>query len=119
MTCPLFVILFIDLNHFFLSDYASEATTHASEATTHAGEATTHASEATTYAIEATTHASEAITHASEATTHASEDSGWPPSLDRPPLRFSSRIDLIIKIYHFWKWAGINILWVDYDMSGL
>ena len=58
MTRPLFVILFIDLNHFFLSDYASEATTYASEATTHASEATTHAS---------------------EATTHASKESGLPP----------------------------------------
>ena len=80
MTRPLFVILFIDLNQFFLSDYASEATTYASEETTHASEATTHASEATTHASEATTYASEAITHASEAITHASEESGWPPS---------------------------------------
>ena len=47
MTNLLFVILFIDLKHLFLSDYASEATTYASEATTHASEATTHASEAT------------------------------------------------------------------------
>jgi hypothetical protein len=53
MTRPLFVILFIDLNHFFLSDYASEATTYASEATTHASEAITHAIEAIT------THVSE------------------------------------------------------------
>ena len=73
MTLPLFVILSIDLNHFFLSYYASEATTYASEETTHASEATTHASEATT-------HASEATTYASEATTHASEESGWLPS---------------------------------------
>ena len=80
MTRPLFVILFIDLNHFFLSDYASEATTYASEETTHASEATTHASEATTHASEAITYASEATTHASEAITHASEESGWPPS---------------------------------------
>ena len=107
MTSPLFVTLFIDLNHIFLSDYASEATTnvseatthaseattyaseattHASEATTHASEATTHASKATTYAREATTHASEATTHASEATTHASEESGWPPSLGKPQI---------------------------------
>jgi len=82
MTRPLFVILFIDLNHFFLSDYASEATTYASEETTHASEATTHASEATTHASEATTYASEATTHASEAITHASEESGWPPWMD-------------------------------------
>ena len=37
--------LFIDLTIFFLSSYASEATTYASEATTHASEATTYASE--------------------------------------------------------------------------
>ena len=45
MTRLLFVELFIDLTNFFLSDYASEATTHASEATTHASVTTTHARE--------------------------------------------------------------------------
>ena len=51
--------LFIDLTFFFLSSYASEATTYASEATTQASEAITHANEATTHTSEATTYASE------------------------------------------------------------
>ena len=104
---------------FFLSDYASEATTYASETTTHASEANTHASEVTPYTSEATTHAS-------EATTHASEESGWPPSWGgilkeeektlrvegcRLPTVLEKIIHLIKNKYFFYRESYFN-LWI-------